>query len=265
MRTSTGHHLGGAHPADHLVLDHVEQLGLDIQRDLADLVQKNGAPVGLLKESGLSLGTGAGKRAAHITEHLAFKQGRRNGGAVHGDEGPLAGLRLVDRPGQEGFPRTALAGDEHVAVQLGELIGMVPGRGRGGADAEQRGKGVFIRPHAALRLPVFPLCGLDGVVSLHDRDPDILNVPELHDHALRQRAAGHRQDGGDQLKAVDLVLHILVLRHLAAHHLCQMAFKAFALKKFPKMIALDLDLEVGLFAMYAPPRSRLPTPSLRAE
>ena len=65
--------LGPAHAFEPLVLKHPEQLGLHAERDLADLVEQQGAPAGLL-EAPLPLAVGAGEGLARWPEELAFQQ-----------------------------------------------------------------------------------------------------------------------------------------------------------------------------------------------
>ena len=69
---------------DFAVLDRAQQLGLQRQRQLADLVEKQRAVVGVLEQADLGVG-GAGERAAHVAEQLALEQRLDDGGAVDGD------------------------------------------------------------------------------------------------------------------------------------------------------------------------------------
>ena len=65
--------LGPPDPLEPLVLEHAEQLGLHAEGDLADLVEQQRAPAGLL-ESPLPLAVGAGERASLVAEELALQQ-----------------------------------------------------------------------------------------------------------------------------------------------------------------------------------------------
>src|SRR5205814_839634 len=74
--------------ADRLVLPFLQdaqELHLQGGRDIADLVEKNGAAVRLLEETGL-VGYGAGERAFHVAEQLRLQQVLRKRAAVHRDE-----------------------------------------------------------------------------------------------------------------------------------------------------------------------------------
>src|SRR5262252_1365924 len=66
------------------VFDRGQQLRLQAERELADLVEKNGAAVRLLHETAPPrLGVGEGARL--VTEQLRLEQVVRQGGAVHFD------------------------------------------------------------------------------------------------------------------------------------------------------------------------------------
>jgi len=55
---------------DHVFLQHAQQLDLQIERQVADLVEKQGAAIGLL-EAPLACLHGAGKGALFVTEEFA--------------------------------------------------------------------------------------------------------------------------------------------------------------------------------------------------
>jgi hypothetical protein len=74
-----------------------QQLALEREGQLADLVEKEGAPVGQLHLAHHH-GVGAGVGAPLVAEELALDQGRRQRGAVHVHEPPVA-TRAVDVDG----------------------------------------------------------------------------------------------------------------------------------------------------------------------
>ena len=87
-------------------LDHPQELGLDIQAQVADLVEEKGPVIGQFEEPVFRL-QGPGERALDVTEELAFQQGLHQGGAVHRDKflfGPRA--EQVDGPGHQLFAGT---------------------------------------------------------------------------------------------------------------------------------------------------------------
>jgi len=67
-------HLGRTDALDLAILDNPQQLGLHGQRGFADLLEKNGAAIGVFEQSGLRVRC-SDKRAAHVPEQLAFEQG----------------------------------------------------------------------------------------------------------------------------------------------------------------------------------------------
>ena len=66
-------------------LDRAQQLGLQAQRQLADLVEEQGAAVGRAEVAERVL-AGVGEGAAHVAEELRFGQRLDQVGAVEGDE-----------------------------------------------------------------------------------------------------------------------------------------------------------------------------------
>jgi hypothetical protein len=95
-----------------LLLQHPEQLRLQLERDLAHLVQEERATVGHLETADL-LRDGARKRPPLVTEELALEQSRRNGRAVDLDERPIATVTpIVDGTGHQLLSGPGLAEDE---------------------------------------------------------------------------------------------------------------------------------------------------------
>ena len=95
------------------LLEHAQQLGLDLQVDVADLVEEERAAVGLLEPAD-AVAVGAGERPLDVAEQLALEQALREGRAVDLDERPCrAGAGGVDRRGQQLLARAALAADQH--------------------------------------------------------------------------------------------------------------------------------------------------------
>ena len=74
----------GAQTAHALFLDDAQQLGLQAQGHGVELVEEQGAAVGLFEQAGLVRGVGVG--ALDRTEQDAFQQVFRDGGAVDRDE-----------------------------------------------------------------------------------------------------------------------------------------------------------------------------------
>ncbi len=113
--------LQGAPATDPLhlaLLQHAQNLGLQRQRHLGNLIEQQGATVGLLEFARLAL-VGAGEGALLMAEQRRFEHVLGNGGAVDRDEG-LAGTGrvAVDETGQLLLAGAALATDQHIRIAL---------------------------------------------------------------------------------------------------------------------------------------------------
>src|SRR4029453_5908294 len=96
-----------AHAGEAEILEHVQELGLQRQRQLCYLVQVDRAPLGVLELPGLPA-MRSSEGALLMAEELGLEQAMRNRGAVDLDERALAAGRVrVDGPGDEVFPHTA--------------------------------------------------------------------------------------------------------------------------------------------------------------
>ena len=107
-RNDAGIHLDllpAADPFDHPLLQEAKQLHLEGQRQLADLVQKEGAPIGHF-EAPLALDVRPGEGALLMAEKLALQEVFGNGAAVDHDER----IRLTDAEPVHGAGHELLAG-----------------------------------------------------------------------------------------------------------------------------------------------------------
>ena len=86
--------LASADSLDGSLLQHAEQLGLRARRQVANLVEKQRAAVGLL-EAADAPGVGAGERAALVAEELALEQRLGDRGAVDRDERLVGALAVL--------------------------------------------------------------------------------------------------------------------------------------------------------------------------
>src|SRR5262245_23600488 len=104
---------GAAQPLELALLQHPQQLRLHLQRQLAHLVEEEGAALGQLKAAE-ALRHGAGKGAFLMAEEFAFEQAGGDGGTVERHEGlrpPCA--KRMDRPRQQFFASPRFAYKEH--------------------------------------------------------------------------------------------------------------------------------------------------------
>ena len=98
------------------LLQRAQQLGLQVERHLADLVEKERALVRQLEAADLAR-DGAGERALFVAEELAFEQPGGNGRAIQLDEGALAArAQAMDGARQQFFAGSGLALDEHGGI-----------------------------------------------------------------------------------------------------------------------------------------------------
>jgi hypothetical protein len=125
-RTSTSRGRGRPQRRDLAALEGAQQPALELERQLAELVEEQRAAMSGL-EGALAGAVGAGEGPALVAEQRALDQGRRLRGAVDHDEraaAPRAGV--VERAGGQLLAGARLAGDED-----GEL-----GRREAGQQAE---------------------------------------------------------------------------------------------------------------------------------
>jgi hypothetical protein len=110
QRLLTAHALEGA------LLQEPQELRLHRQRQLADLVEEERAPLGALDLAGNPT-VGAGKRPALVTKQLALHERRGQRGAIDRDERPFPASAVgVQRPRKHPLARARLAPQEHRRV-----------------------------------------------------------------------------------------------------------------------------------------------------
>jgi hypothetical protein len=73
---------GASQPLELLLLDRTQQFRLQLQADVPDFIQKEGASVCQL-ESALSLHESTGEGPPLVPEQFAFQKSRRNSSAVY--------------------------------------------------------------------------------------------------------------------------------------------------------------------------------------
>ena len=114
--------MGRAQALKLAMLNHPEQLGLQLQRQFPDLVETKGGTIGDLEPADLP-GIGPGKCPLLPAEQFALNQIARQGSAVDGDQGPIpARAHVVDGGGDQILSRTGLAEDEDRCVRRGDLL-----------------------------------------------------------------------------------------------------------------------------------------------
>ena len=117
MRTSTVIGLLRADPGDLAIFDRAQQPVLRRARQRGELVEEQGAAVGLLEAAGAGLGR-AGEGAGLVAEQLGLDQGLGQRRAVHHDQRPVpAGGKMVEALGDQLLAGAALADHQHRPVE----------------------------------------------------------------------------------------------------------------------------------------------------
>ena len=100
------------------LLEDAQQPRLGLERHVADLVEEQGAALGLLEPADAAR-VGAGERALLVAEQLALDQLARDRRHIDGDErAALAPAEIVQRLGDQLLARAGLAGDQDGQVGI---------------------------------------------------------------------------------------------------------------------------------------------------
>src|SRR5262249_36311886 len=127
----------GPHRSELLTLDGPQQLDLFLEGHVADLVQEQGAVVGLLKQA-VVIGHGIGEGALAMAEKLGFEQVLDNGAAVGHDQGSFATRALaMEGQGDQFFANAGFATDQDRGVAGGGAGYGLPEGLDGSAAADQ--------------------------------------------------------------------------------------------------------------------------------
>ena len=119
--------LGAGHPLDGLFLNELQQLGLNMRRQLSDLIQKQGTVVGQLDLTNLTGRGRAGKGSLFIAEQLGFNEVFMEHRAVDLDKGAVGPVADgVDGLGHRAFAHAGLPGDENVGLRVGGVQDQCP-------------------------------------------------------------------------------------------------------------------------------------------
>ena len=183
-----------ADPLEGALLQHAQQLALQVQGNLADFVEEQCAAIGELEPAD-TVAECAREAALGVAEELALEQVARNRRAVHADHrAGAAAARLVDRAGDQLLPGAGLAGDQHGGVGTGHQLDL-PERRRDGRRAADDALVMALGPDFLLQVRVLQLQALPQRVDLGERAlqpalvlPPLADVAE-HDHGAQQAAA----------------------------------------------------------------------------
>ena len=113
-------HRPAAQARELLVLQDVQQLGLQQRRHLANFVEQDRAFVAQLEFARLGM-VGAGKRAGFVTEQLALQQIGGHGRAIHLQESAMSARRqLVNQPRHYFLAGSAFSQHQYRNIHIGD-------------------------------------------------------------------------------------------------------------------------------------------------
>ncbi|MNK63583.1 hypothetical protein D3C87_828030 [compost metagenome] len=145
-----GNAFARAQPHHFALLQHPQQLHLNRHRQIADLIEKQGAAVRFLEPSGLGAQR-TGERAFFMTEQFRFHQRLGKRPAIDRDKRPMTAVaEVMNMPRYQLFAGAGLTDDQHTGFTRRDLLQMrEQGLGfrvfehlRGGADRRgERGGG----------------------------------------------------------------------------------------------------------------------------
>ncbi len=217
--------LVGAQRLDLLLLQHAQQLGLQRQRQVADLVEEQRAAVGHLELADARLAVGTGKGAGGGAEQLGLHQAFRNRRDIDRDEGPARPRReVMDALGQQLLAGAGLATQQHRGIELRGAPRLALDFAGGRAVADETGNGVT-RPAC---LGQFVLggdqLGLQAGVLGHQR-LEVAGAVEQHEAQRADQGAVlvAQRNAGDHEVLVAEGHQVEHARLAAFHHLAQAA------------------------------------------
>ena len=118
-------HLQGrvlAHRVEGALLQEAQQAQLHERRDVADLVEEQGAAV-RLEDAAHPVPVRTGERALAVAEQFALQERFRDGGAIHLDQRPVPAVAFqVQGLGRQFLAGTGFAGDEHGQVHPAHVL-----------------------------------------------------------------------------------------------------------------------------------------------
>ena len=209
------------------LLDHAQQLGLRLERDVADLVEEDRPLVGQLEEPLLRI-DGAGEGPLHVPEQVGLEEIRRQVARIDGDERAIGADRvLVQRARDQLLAGPALAVDQDRRPARRRLDDQVEHLAHPRALADDLAEVVGVRLEVLAERAVLGdqpvlrqrVAQDDQHLVVLERLADVVEGAALHrrDRVLDRRVGGdhqHRQVVVDLLELVERG-HAVHARH---HH-----------------------------------------------
>jgi len=154
----------GAEPFEFPLLEHAQELDLQVEGQLADLVQEDRAAMGELEATDFA-GEGAGEGPLLVTEELTLDQCGRDGRAVDLDQRPLLPCTaVVNGPCDQFFARPRFAQDEDRGLGRRHLLHLMQDLQEGLAATNDLLEGVI----ALNLLPKIDVLCLQLLLQLRD-------------------------------------------------------------------------------------------------
>ncbi len=123
-RTFTANRVRRADGANHVFLQHAQQLHLQARRHVADLIEHQRAAIRRLEQAAMCA-RGARERTLLVTEQFRLEKVLRHRGAIDRNEGLVpTRARAMDRAGEQFLARAAFTGDEHARIGAGDHVGL---------------------------------------------------------------------------------------------------------------------------------------------
>ncbi len=206
--------LGGGDPADPVegpVGQDPQQPGLKLGGHVADLVEEQGAAVGLL-EASLASRLGPGEGPALVAEQLGLQQVAGDGGHIQRNEGLVRPRAVsVQGAGDQFLAGAGLAVDQHRDVGAGQApygpVDLLHGRGLTddvGSDGGGRGgRGLFLAAATGTTDLIHRLVQVEGLGQ-------VLEGPTVKGgyRALQVRVGGHDDHRQGRVAGVDLTQQV---------------------------------------------------------
>jgi hypothetical protein len=189
-----------AHALERALLEHAQELRLDLRRELGHFVEQERALAREL-DAPRSIRHGARESTSRVPEELALQQAGGHRSAVQGDEGRVArGPRRMQRPRDELLAGTALAEHEHRRARGRDATDLVEERSHGRAAPHEQAVVLDLARHGYVE-PAPHLAFRDRA---RHHATDTVHVERLHEELVRALCNG-----------VDRRLHVVATAH---HH-----------------------------------------------
>ena len=199
-----------AEALDGFLLEHTQQLHLYVERQIADLVEKQRGQVRELEAADLPRQR-AGVGAPLAAEQLALNEGRRDGGAIDADHHPGAPrAELVNLRGHELFASAGFAEQQDRCTCRCDLSDLIEHAAKGRAVADDV-RAPVERAHLALQVLVLVFQPIAQPAHLGERRAQLLvaalSCQHIGEHLCHQAQAvdqiawprsfvAHRPEGG---------------------------------------------------------------------